>query len=105
MPSAMLWIPMPPSILDVHDLAVTFPSEAGDVAAVRGISYQVHAGEVLGIVGESGSGKSASSLAIMGLLPENARVSGSVRFRERDLVGLSDRELSEIRGRHISMIF
>ena len=94
-----------PSILDVQDLAVTFRSEAGDVAAVRGVSYQVHAGEVLGIVGESGSGKSVSSLAIMGLLPPNAHVAGSVRFRERDLVGLSDRELSEIRGRRISMIF
>ena len=69
------------------------------MAAVRGISYQVRAGEVLGIVGESGSGKSVSSLAIMGLLPANARVTGSVRFRERDLMGLSDRELSDIRGR------
>src|SRR5688572_31013955 len=105
MPSAMPSIPMPPSVLDVEDLAVTFRSEAGDVAAVRGISYQVRAGEVLGIVGESGSGKSVSSLAVMGLLPENARVTGSVRFRERDLIGLSDRELSDIRGRRISMIF
>ena len=93
------------SILEVDDLAVTFRSEAGDVAAVRGVSYQVRAGEVLGIVGESGSGKSVSSLAVMGLLPANARVTGSVRFRDRDLVGLSDRELSEIRGRGISMIF
>ena len=93
------------SILEVDDLAVTFRSEAGDVSAVRGISYQVHAGEVLGIVGESGSGKSVSSLAVMGLLPANARVTGSVRFRERDLVGLTDRELSDIRGRRISMIF
>jgi peptide/nickel transport system ATP-binding protein len=96
---------MPPSILDIQDLAVTFRSEAGDVAAVRGISYQVHAGEVLGIVGESGSGKSVSSLAIMGLLAQNARVTGSVRFRDRDLIGLSDRELSDVRGRRISMIF
>src|SRR5688500_7439246 len=77
------------SILDVEDLAVTFRSEAGDVAAVRGISYEVRAGEVLGIVGESGSGKSVSSLAVMGLLPANARVTGSVRFRERDLLGRS----------------
>jgi peptide/nickel transport system ATP-binding protein len=96
---------MPPSILDVQDLAVTFRSEAGDVAAVRGISYQVRAGEVLGIVGESGSGKSVSSLAVMGLLAGNARVTGSVRFRDQDLIGLSDRELSGIRGRRISMIF
>ena len=64
------------SVLDVEDLSVTFRSEAGDVAAVRGISYQVRAGEVLGIVGESGSGKSVSSLAIMGLLPANARGDG-----------------------------
>ena len=96
---------MPPSILDVHDLAVTFRSEAGDVAAVRGISYQVRPGEVLGIVGESGSGKSVSSLAVMGLLAGNARVTGSVRFRDQNLLGLNDRELSDIRGRRISMIF
>jgi peptide/nickel transport system ATP-binding protein len=105
MRSATLSIPMPPSILDVNDLAVTFRSEAGDVAAVRGISYQVRPGEVLGIVGESGSGKSVSSLAVMGLLSGNARVSGSVRFRDQELLGLNDRELSDIRGRRISMIF
>ncbi len=87
-----------PSILEVDDLAVTFRSEGGNVSAVRGVSYQVRTGEVLGIVGESGSGKSVSSLAVMGLLPENARVTGSVRFRERELIGLSDRELSDIRG-------
>ncbi len=75
------------------------------MSAVRGISYHVHPGEVLGIVGESGSGKSVSSLAVMGLLPENARVTGSVRFRGRDLIGLSDREMSDVRGRRISMIF
>jgi peptide/nickel transport system ATP-binding protein len=92
-------------LLDVRNLAVTFTSEAGDVAAVRGLSFQVRKGEVLGIVGESGSGKSVSSLAVMGLLPGNARTSGSIRFRDRELTGLSDRELSEIRGRRISMIF
>jgi peptide/nickel transport system ATP-binding protein len=92
-------------ILDVDNLTVTFRSEGGNVSAVRGISYQVHTGEVLGIVGESGSGKSVSSLAVMGLLPENARVTGLVRFREQDLIGLSDRELSDVRGRRISMIF
>ena len=94
-----------PSVLDVSKLAVTFRSEGGQVAAVRGVSYQVRTGEVLGIVGESGSGKSVSSLAVMGLLPDNARIAGSVRFRERELVGLGDRELSGIRGRRISMIF
>jgi peptide/nickel transport system ATP-binding protein len=93
------------SILEIDDLTVTFRSEGGDVSAVRGVSYQLRAGEVLGIVGESGSGKSVSSLAVMGLLPASARVTGAVRFHGEDLIGLTDRELSEIRGRRISMIF
>ena len=97
--------PAAPPVLEVDTLAVTFRGEGGNVPAVRGVSYQVRAGEVLGIVGESGSGKSVSSLAVMGLLPEGAEVSGSVRFRDRELIGLSDRELSRIRGRHIAMIF
>ncbi len=92
-------------VLAVTDLAVSFPSEAGRVDAVRGLSYEVARGEVLGIVGESGSGKSVSSLAVMGLLPPQARVSGSIRFRDRELIGLSDAELSRIRGRRIAMVF
>jgi len=92
-------------LLEVRNLSVTFPSEAGPVAAVRGLSYHVMPGEVLGIVGESGSGKSVSSLAIMGLLPARARVTGSVRFRGSELLGRSDKDLSTIRGRGISMIF
>jgi peptide/nickel transport system ATP-binding protein len=69
------------------------------------LSYEVQPGEVLGIVGESGSGKTVSSLAIMQLLPAHARVTGSVRFRGEELTGQSDKELSAIRGRKISMIF
>ncbi|HKR52036.1 MAG TPA: ABC transporter ATP-binding protein [Pseudonocardiaceae bacterium] len=92
-------------VLQVTDLAVSFPSEEGRVAAVRGLSYQVSAGEVLGIVGESGSGKSVSSLAVMGLLPPQAKITGSIRFQGRELLGRSDTELSQIRGRRISMIF
>ncbi|MCP2164293.1 ABC transporter ATP-binding protein [Goodfellowiella coeruleoviolacea] len=92
-------------VLRVDDLQVSFPSEAGRVHAVRGLSYHVDRGEVLGIVGESGSGKSVSSLAVMGLLPAQARVSGSIRFAGRELIGLSDRELSGIRGRRIAMVF
>src|SRR5262245_32983644 len=92
-------------LLEVRDLSVSFASEAGLVSAVRSASYRVGAGEVLGIVGESGSGKSVSSLAVMGLLPPQARISGSVRFKGQELIGRSDRELSAIRGRHISMVF
>jgi len=92
-------------LLQVADLSVTFPSEAGPVTAVRGLSYRVRAGEVLGIVGESGSGKSVSSLAIIGLLPRQARVSGSIRFEGNELLGRSDEELSKTRGKKISMIF
>ena len=92
-------------LLGVDQLAVSFATDAGRVAAVREITYDVRPGEVLGIVGESGSGKSVSSLAVLGLLPANARVTGSVRFRGRELTGLDDAELSEIRGRRIAMIF
>ncbi|MBV8540479.1 MAG: ABC transporter ATP-binding protein [Pseudonocardiales bacterium] len=92
-------------VLAVADLRVSFPSETGALAAVRGLSYHVEAGEVLGVVGESGSGKSVSALAVMGLLPAGTRVTGSVRWRGRELLGLGDRELSRIRGKAISIIF
>jgi peptide/nickel transport system ATP-binding protein len=92
-------------ILEVADLSVSFPTDDGLVQAVRGVSYRLHRGEVLGIVGESGSGKSVTSLAVMGLLPRNARVSGSVRFGSRELLGASDSTLTKIRGRRIAMIF
>jgi glutathione transport system ATP-binding protein len=92
-------------LLDVNDLHVTFGSEAGAVTAVRGLSYVVNAREVLAIVGESGSGKSVSSLAMMGLLPARARITGSVRFQGRELLGLPDKEMSKIRGDKVSMIF
>ena len=72
---------------------------------MRGISYQVHKGEFLGIVGESGSGKSVSSLALMGLLPSSAKVTGGILFGGRSLLELNDRQLSGIRGQEISMIF
>jgi peptide/nickel transport system ATP-binding protein len=92
-------------LLTVENLDVSFPSEAGRVRAVRGVSWTLKQGEVLGIVGESGSGKSVSSLAIMGLLPERARVSGSIRLRDRELIGLSDKEFSAIRGSRMAMVF
>jgi glutathione transport system ATP-binding protein len=92
-------------LLDVRDLSVAFPSEAGAVQAVRSVSYTVSPGEVLGIVGESGSGKTVSSLAVMNLLPDRARISGSVRFEGEELIGRSDKDLSRLRGRRIAMIF
>ncbi len=93
------------AVLEVSDLTVGFPSDDGLVQAVRGVDYTLRGGEVLGIVGESGSGKSVTSLAVMGLLPRTAKVSGSVRFRGRELIGMSDAELNQVRGRDISMIF
>ena len=98
-------IPAAAPLLSVSNLSVTFRSEAGDVNAVRTLSYEVRPGEVLGIVGESGSGKSVSSLAIMDLLPSHARISGSVRLDGQELIGRSDAELSALRGKRISMVF
>ena len=97
--------PTPGAVLEVRDLRVSFPSESGTVQAVRGVTYALAPGEVLGIVGESGSGKSVSSLAVMGLLPTSARITGSILFRERELLGLPDREFSDLRGDGISMVF
>jgi oligopeptide/dipeptide ABC transporter ATP-binding protein len=95
----------PTAVLDVEDLTVDFPTDDGLVHAVRGVSYRLRAGEVLGIVGESGSGKSVTSLAVLGLLPKSARIAGSVRFRGVELLGLRDKEMSRVRGKGISMIF
>lgn len=92
-------------ILEVDNLSVEFPTEDGVVNAVRGVSYELYPGEALGIVGESGSGKSVTSLAVLGLLPRNARVSGSVRFAGEELLGRNDDDLSRYRGRKIAMIF
>jgi oligopeptide transport system ATP-binding protein len=94
------------SLLSVDDLRVTFSTQRGTVHAVNGVSFAIDAGETLGIVGESGCGKSVTSLAILGILARNARVtSGQAVFEGRDLIGLSDRDLREIRGRDIAMIF
>jgi peptide/nickel transport system ATP-binding protein len=93
------------AVLTVDNLTVDFPTPDGAVHAVRGVSYRLRPGEVLGIVGESGSGKSVTSMAVMGLLPKTARISGSVRFRDRELLGLSDNQMKSVRGRNVAMIF
>ena len=92
-------------ILSVSDLTVSFASEAGRVDAVRGVSFDLHPGKTIGIVGESGSGKSVTSLAIMGLLDDNARIGGSVMFDGQELLGKTDKQMSRIRGNGLSMIF
>src|SRR3954469_3048000 len=92
-------------ILEVRDLRVTFPGSGGDVRAVRGISYELQRGEVLGIVGESGSGKSASATAVNGLLPAHAVVDGSVTLDGQELIGLDDERMAKIRGKRIAMVF
>ncbi|MGW8483597.1 ABC transporter ATP-binding protein [Microbacterium sp. NPDC055903] len=93
------------TILSVRDLKVSFASEAGRVDAVRGVSFDLEAGKTLGIVGESGSGKSVTSLAIMGLLDENAKVTGSIIYDGQELLGKNDRQMSVIRGNGLAMIF
>jgi oligopeptide/dipeptide ABC transporter ATP-binding protein len=93
------------ALLVVDNLTVSFPTDDGLVNAVRGVSYTVMPGESMGIVGESGSGKSVSSMAVMGLLPKTARITGSVRFRGRELIGLNEREYASLRGDKIAMIF
>ncbi len=97
---------MPEPLLSVEDLRVEFWTNRGTVYAVNGISFEVAAGETLGIVGESGCGKSVTSLALLGILSRAGRVtSGSAIFGGRDLLQLDDQQLRKIRGREIAMIF
>ena len=92
-------------VLEVRDLSVDFAVDRRWVPAAINLSYEVHAGEVLAIVGESGSGKSVSSMAILDLLPRNARVRGSIRLRGTELRDLSASRMRRIRGDDIAMIF
>jgi len=95
------------SLLEVQDLRVVFRRRGRrDVRAVDGVSFDVGAGETVGVVGESGSGKSITALAIMGLLPKRGcEVSGSIVFEGTDLRTLGQEELRDIRGRDIAMVF
>ncbi|MCG7597376.1 ABC transporter ATP-binding protein [Mycobacterium sp. PSTR-4-N] len=93
------------TLLQVRDLTVTFPTDTERVPAVRGLDYDVAAGEVVALVGESGAGKSAGAMAVVGLLPEYAEVSGSVRLHGSELLTGSDAEMSHIRGARIGTVF
>ena len=92
-------------LLAVTDLRVTLPLADGPADALRDVSFDIAAGETVGLIGESGSGKSMTALALMGLLPERAVASGHVRFDGRELLGLDDRAMSALRGNRIGMVF
>ena len=92
-------------LLNVRNLAVSFPTDGPPLKAVRGIDFHVDAGEVVAIVGESGSGKSTAAMAAVSLLPEYAEVRGSVRLQGNELIGLPDRAMSRHRGNTIGMVF
>jgi len=94
------------ALLELDGLRTFFKARAGEVHAVDGVSFSLERGRTLGIVGESGCGKSVTALSIMGLLPPSGRiVGGSIRFEDRELTRMSQRELEDIRGRQIAMIF
>jgi peptide/nickel transport system ATP-binding protein len=93
------------ALLEVRDLNVTFETDDVRVPAVRGTSYHIDPGDVVAIVGESGSGKTTAAMAVVGLLPEHADVSGSVRLHGKELLGLSDDEMSRVRGKTIGTVF
>jgi oligopeptide/dipeptide ABC transporter ATP-binding protein len=92
-------------VLEVQDLEVEFVTEDGPLRAVRGLSYHLEPGEVLGVVGESGSGKSVAAMALLGLLPKTARITGSARFEGDELVGMGRDEMNAVRGKRIAMVF
>ena len=92
-------------LLQIRNLRVEFAAVQGRVLAVRDVSFELRAGEVLGLVGESGSGKSVTSLAVLRLLPAQARISGEILFAGRDLLRAGAEEMRKVRGASISMIF
>jgi len=92
-------------LLEVTDLRVTLNTSRGPADALRGVSFAIDRGDTVGLIGESGCGKSITALALMGLLPEGARVAGSIRLDGRELVGLREAELCGLRGRRMGMVF
>ena len=91
------------NVLEVENLSVAFGHR--QIAAVRDVSFQVGAGERVGLIGESGSGKTVTALAVMGLLPDNATVTGRLRVAGNQIIGLDERTLARLRGNVMSMVF
>lgn len=93
------------AVFELNDLHVDFETPDGEVSAVRGVNLKIEPGQCVGIVGESGSGKSQSFLAAMGLLAGNGRASGSIQFRGQEILGLPRKQLNQVRGARMTMIF
>ncbi len=92
-------------LLQVENLKIEFQTDRAKILAVDGIELALGKGKTLGLVGESGCGKSVTALAVMGLLPPHARISGNIYYREKDLLQLSKKEMNSIRGNQLAMIF
>jgi peptide/nickel transport system ATP-binding protein len=92
-------------LLTVDNLRVTLNTARGPAQALRGVSFAVQTGQTVGLIGESGCGKSITALALMGLLPEGARLSGSVRFKDQELTTLDEPSLCRLRGNRMAMVF
>jgi peptide/nickel transport system ATP-binding protein len=93
------------SLLEVEDLHVTLRSARGPLPALRGVNLRVERGQTVGLIGESGCGKSLTALALMGLLPEGAQVSGSIRLKGRELLSLAESDWCALRGGELGMVF
>ena len=97
---------MPERVLDVKNLKIDFHTYAGEVKAIRNVSFHLNKGETLAIVGESGSGKSVTTRSIIGLLARNAKImGGEINFHGQNLLDLSEKDWQDIRGNKIAMIF
>ncbi|MCD8116274.1 MAG: ABC transporter ATP-binding protein [Oscillospiraceae bacterium] len=94
------------SLLDIQDLSIHFITENGEVRAVNGISLHVDEGRTLGLVGETGAGKTTTALGILRLVPEPGKIlSGSITYKDQDILAMSEKDVQDLRGNEISMIF